>query len=82
MHLHTGKVIEHWRGLRTLERSQTERWHGSDSENEVDDDWSDGDDEDMIEMKPSQMTYIWSLARNAPGVLPGIFPITLPSFQW
>jgi len=35
-------------GLRTFERSQTERWsteHGSDSESEVDDDWSDGDED-------------------------------------
>lgn len=47
-HLHTGKVMERWRGLRTFERSRTERWgneHGSDSESEVDNDWSDGDDD-------------------------------------
>ena len=40
--------MEHWKGLRTFKRSQTEIWgdnHQSDSDNEVDDGWSDSDEE-------------------------------------
>lgn len=51
-HLHTGRVIERWQGLRTFERSKAERWgneHGSDSDSESE--WSDseegGEDDDL-----------------------------------
>ena len=47
-HLHMGKVIERWRGLRTFERSKAERWgneQGSNDDSEIESDWSDGDGE-------------------------------------